>query len=47
MRPVLAADALSWTFVPNVAAGLSASALVYRRWSQDAGASATASPGVV
>jgi cytochrome c oxidase assembly factor CtaG len=37
MRPVLAADALSWTFVPNIAAGLSASALVYaalvaRRW---------------
>ena len=37
MRPVLAADALSWTFVPNVAAGLSTSALVYtalvaRRW---------------
>ena len=37
MRPVLAADALSWTFVPNVAVGLAASALVYgalvaRRW---------------
>jgi putative membrane protein len=37
MTPVLAADALSWTFVPNVAAGLSASALAYaalvaRRW---------------
>jgi putative membrane protein len=37
MRPVLAADALSWTFVPNVAAGLFASALAYaallaRRW---------------
>lgn len=37
MRPALAADALSWTFVPNVAAGLSASALAYaallaRRW---------------
>jgi putative membrane protein len=37
MRPVLAADALSWTFVPNVAAGLSVSilgyaALVARRW---------------
>ena len=37
MRPVLAADALSWTFVPNVAAGLSVSALAYaallaRRW---------------
>ena len=37
MRPVLAADTLSWTFVPNVAAGLAASALVYlalveRRW---------------
>ena len=37
MRPVLAAESLSWTFVPNVAAGLAASALVYaalvaRRW---------------
>ena len=37
MRPVLAAEALSWTFVPNVAAGLAASALAYavlvaRRW---------------
>ena len=37
MRPALAADALSWTFVPNVAAGLSASTLAYaalvaRRW---------------
>ena len=37
MRPVLAADALSWTFVPNVAAGLAVSALacaalVARRW---------------
>jgi cytochrome c oxidase assembly factor CtaG len=37
MRPVLAADALGWTFVPNVAAGLFASALAYamlvsRRW---------------
>jgi cytochrome c oxidase assembly factor CtaG len=37
MRPVIAADALSWTFVPNVAAGVSASALAYaalvaRRW---------------
>jgi cytochrome c oxidase assembly factor CtaG len=37
MRPLLAADALSWTFVPNVAAGLAASGLVYlalveRRW---------------
>ena len=37
MRPALAADALSWTFVPNVAAGLTASALAYaglvaRRW---------------
>ena len=37
MRPVIAGDALSWTFVPNVAAGLSMSALVYtalvaRRW---------------
>jgi cytochrome c oxidase assembly factor CtaG len=37
MRPVLAADTLSWTFVPNVAAGLCASALAYaallaRRW---------------
>ena len=37
MRPIFAADALSWTFVPNVAAGLAASALVYlalveRRW---------------
>ena len=37
MRPVLAADALGWTFVPNVAAGLAASAVVYlalveRRW---------------
>jgi cytochrome c oxidase assembly factor CtaG len=37
MTTVLAADAPSWTFVPNVAAGLVASALVYlalvgRRW---------------
>ena len=37
MRPALAADALSWTFVPNVAAGLGASAVAYaalvaRRW---------------
>jgi cytochrome c oxidase assembly factor CtaG len=37
MRPALTADALSWTFVPNIAAGLSASALAYaalvaRRW---------------
>ena len=37
MRSVIAADALSWTFVPNVAAGLCASALAYaalvaRRW---------------
>jgi putative membrane protein len=37
MRPEIAADALSWTFVPNVAAGLFVSALVYgalvaRRW---------------
>jgi putative membrane protein len=37
MRPGLAADALSWTFVPNIAAGLSASTLAYaalvaRRW---------------
>jgi cytochrome c oxidase assembly factor CtaG len=37
MRPVLAADAASWTFVPNVAAGLAASAVAYlalveRRW---------------
>ena len=29
MRPVLAAEALSWTFVPNVAGGLAASALAY------------------
>ena len=37
MRSVIAADALNWTFVPNVAAGLCASALAYaalvaRRW---------------
>jgi cytochrome c oxidase assembly factor CtaG len=37
MRPPFAADAVSWTFVPNVAAGLAAAALVYlalveRRW---------------
>jgi cytochrome c oxidase assembly factor CtaG len=37
MRPLLAANALGWTFVPNVAAGLAASALIYmalveRRW---------------
>jgi cytochrome c oxidase assembly factor CtaG len=37
MRPLLAADPLGWTFVPNVAAGLAASALLYlalveRRW---------------
>lgn len=37
MRPLITADALSWTFVPNVAAGLSVSGLAYtalvaRRW---------------
>jgi cytochrome c oxidase assembly factor CtaG len=37
MRPEIAAEALSWTFVPNVAAGLCVSALAYgalvaRRW---------------
>jgi cytochrome c oxidase assembly factor CtaG len=37
MRPPFAAEAVTWTFVPNVAAGLAASALVYlalveRRW---------------
>jgi cytochrome c oxidase assembly factor CtaG len=37
MRPAIAADALGWTLVPNIAAGLAAAALVYaalvaRRW---------------